>query len=87
MAKVTLTQRVMQYMEEEGSITSLDAFRELGVTRLAAIIFNLKEQGVPIKTETMYGINRWGDEVRFAKYSLIREEEDITLSLFGAIGE
>lgn len=85
MAKVTLTQRVLQYMQEEGSITSLDAFRELGVTRLAAIIFNLKEQGVGIKTETVYGTNRWGDEVRFAKYSLIKDDD--VIDLFGAIGE
>ena len=86
MAKTTLTQRVLQYMQECGSITSLDAFRELGVTRLAAIILNLKKAGVPIKTETMYSTNRWGDEVHFAKYSIITEEEDVG-TLFGYIGE
>ena len=85
MGKITLQERVLDYMEEEGSITSLDAFRELGVTRLAAIIFNLKEKGVPIKTETLYSTNRWGDEVRFARYSLIKEDEII--DLFGVAGE
>ena len=69
--------RVMNYITTFGSITSLEAFRELGVTRLAAVIFDIRKAGVPIKVETVHSTNRWGEEVRFAKYSIITNEEDV----------
>lgn len=68
--------RVLGYMQEFGSITSLQAFQDLGVTRLAAVIFNLKKAGVPIVKAMQVSINRWGEEVHFAKYFIVTEEED-----------
>lgn len=41
----TTQQRVFDFMLEEGGITSLDAFVELGETRLSARIFELKKKG------------------------------------------
>ena len=64
-------------MEQFGAITSLDAFKDLGVTRLAAVIFKLKKSGVPIKKDMLVSTNRWGEEVRFARYSIITNEEDV----------
>lgn len=69
---MTQAERVKQYLEETGSITSLDAFRELGITRLSAVIFNLKKT-VDIKTETVCFKNRYGENVYFAKYSIDKE--------------
>ena len=69
--------RVMDYMNEYKSITSLEAFRDLGVTRLSAVIFDIKKSGVPIKSERMQSINRFGEVVYFSKYSIITEEEDV----------
>ena len=77
MSKVNQQVRVMNYMEQFGGITSLDAFRDLGITRLSAVIFLLKKNGVPIKTETVYSNNRYGEQVHFAKYSIITNEEDV----------
>lgn len=69
--------RVMGYMEQFGGITSLEAFQDLGITRLAAVIFDLKKNGVPIKTDRVSAINRYGEQVSFARYSIITNEEDV----------
>ena len=70
MKRVTQKDRVLQFIKEKGSITSLDAFRELGCTRLSAVIFNLKEEGYEFDTKFESRKNRWGDPVSFARYSL-----------------
>jgi hypothetical protein len=44
---VSQKKMVLDYIREFGSITPLDAFKDLGVTRLAAVIFELKEDGSP----------------------------------------
>lgn len=38
-------QMVLDYIREFGSITPVDAFKDLGVTRLAAVVFALREMG------------------------------------------
>lgn len=68
--KITLTDRVLQYMKDFGSITSFEAFRDLGVTRLSAAIFNLRSQGYSISSNFETSKNRYGDKVSFARYIL-----------------
>ena len=46
--KTTQNQRVIDYIREEGSITQLEALRELGVMRLASRITDLRRKGYPI---------------------------------------
>ena len=72
--RVTLQDRVIKYLQEEGSITSMEAFQYIGVTRLSAVIFNLKKDGYAIKTEPESSLNRYGDKVTFAKYSFYDEK-------------
>ena len=67
--------RVLQYLEDFGSITSLDAFKDLGDTRLAATIFQLRKKGYDIISETQTSVNRYGDNVHFAKYFFKDKEE------------
>ena len=45
MATRTQTQRIIDYIAEFGSITQLDALRDLGIMRLASRISDLKRQG------------------------------------------
>jgi hypothetical protein len=61
-------QRVFDYMVEFGSITSLQAFADLGNSRLSATIFSLKKKGVIINGETLMVRNRFGDKCRIKKY-------------------
>ena len=63
-------ERVLDYMRLFGSITALEAMRDLGVMRLAAVIFDLKAKGVAIKTTTESAKNRYGESVSYARYSL-----------------
>lgn len=71
MSKITLQDRVLQYMKENGSITSWEAIREFGATRLSAIIYNLRyKEGLNIITKNISDKNRYGDPVSYARYYL-----------------
>lgn len=61
-------QRVFDYMAEFGSITSLQAFTDLGNSRLSATIFTLKKKGVVIGGSTMKVKNRFGETRYIKKY-------------------
>ena len=67
---MTQEEKILAYMERHGSITPLEAMNELGVMRLGARIFDLKESGIEIITETVTGKNRDGERVRYARYRL-----------------
>lgn len=69
-------QMVLDYISEFGSITPLDAFNDLGVTRLAAKIFELKKDGHDIRTELEHGKNRFGHATRYARYSFGKDERN-----------
>lgn len=68
--KVTQEERVLRWLRERGSITSLEAFREFGITRLSGRIFNLRKSGYEIVSERETTKNRYGENVSFAKYIL-----------------
>ena len=57
MDKKSLKQNVISYIRKHGSITSVEAFKALGVTRLSAIIYYLKEDGFEIDSVTEVGNN------------------------------
>ena len=63
-------QRVFDFMMENGTISTLDAFTELGETRLSAQIFSLKKKGVIISDETKEVRNRWGESRRIKEYRI-----------------
>lgn len=67
---MTQKQRVLDYIREFGSISSMEAFEDLGITRLSAVIFDLKESGHEFDTKTEHGKNRFGEKTSFARYSL-----------------
>lgn len=62
--------RLMRYLSEVGSITSMDAIKELGDTRLAATVFSLRKKGVNIISTTEKNVNRWEEKVSYARYVL-----------------
>ena len=73
--KITQCQRIVDYMRRFGSISTLEAFNDLGVARLASRIHDLKEQGFNITSETKSTKNRYGEKVHFKVYKLINSEE------------
>lgn len=70
MSKVTQAQRVLEYINEFGSITQLEAIRDLGVMRLASRVSDLKRSGIPIKSEWEPVKNRYGEVSNIKRYSL-----------------
>tara|TARA_R110000744_G_scaffold7534_1_gene26040 strand:+ start:2021 stop:2284 length:264 start_codon:yes stop_codon:yes gene_type:complete len=70
MPKETHKTRCLEYMKEHDSITSLQAIQDLGNTRLAQTIFQLKGDGHEITTQTIEVGNRWGGTTHVTKYTL-----------------
>lgn len=64
----------LDYIREFGSITPIDAFRDLGITRLSAVVFNLREEGHDIDKAIETGRNRFGNRTRYARYSFGKGE-------------
>ena len=69
-AKATQAERVLAYMMEFGSITQFEAFRDLGVMRLASRISDLKKQGYPIESNMETVKNRFDENCYIKRYSL-----------------
>lgn len=70
MKKPTQCERIVQYIEQFGSITPAEAINDLGCYRLASRICDLKRRGYPIHTEMITVKNRMGERCRVARYSL-----------------
>ena len=72
----TQKQMVLDYMREFGSITPLDGFRDLGITRLSSVVFDLREEGHDIKADIELGRSRFGNTTRYARYSFGKDESN-----------
>lgn len=67
---MTQKERVLRFWKTRKGITQLQANEYLGVSRLAAVIFDLKKEGYDIESEMVEVENRWGDKCRVARYYL-----------------
>lgn len=70
MAKMTQKEMVYKYLKEHDGITSLEAYEAFGITRLASVIFKLRQDGHPISSESLKVKNRYGVECTVANYAL-----------------
>lgn len=68
--------RIVNYMREHGSITQMEALKELGVFRLASRIHDLKEAGYSISGETITVENRYKEKCRVKRYALREERKE-----------
>ncbi len=69
-SKPTQNQRVLDYMEETGGITQLEALKELGVMRLASRISDLRKRGYNITSEMLPVKNRYGETCYIKRYRM-----------------
>lgn len=67
-----MLERVINYMKKYGSITTTDAFIDLGCTRLSEYIRQAR-QTLNIKDRWESSINRYGEKVEYKRYWI--EEE------------
>lgn len=65
---MTNKEKVLNYLEHHDGITSMEAFRNLNITRLSAIIFDLIKDGVEIEKENLIQKNNNGRIIQFTRY-------------------
>lgn len=70
---------VLNYLRNNSSITSVEAWKAFGITRLSAVVFVLRKAGYNIVTLMIEGSNRYGRSCRYAKY-VLREDNDESVS-------
>ena len=62
--------RIIRYINEFGSITPMEAFSDLGVTKLATRISEMSQKGVEFDRQFVKSKNRYGQPVYYMRYSL-----------------
>lgn len=70
----TQADRIIQYMQDFGSITQMQALQDLGCLRLASRISELRKNGHAINRRMIKVKNRYGESCSVAEYSLAVEE-------------
>ena len=76
-SKPTQNQRILDYIAEFGSITQLEALRDLGVMRLASRVSDLKRLGYPIISTNETVKNRYEEKCRIKRYSLAKRGDSL----------
>lgn len=68
---MTQNERVKRHLEKYGTITTLEAFRDYGITRLSARIWDLKHKdGLVITEERKVARNRFDEATHVSVYRL-----------------
>lgn len=68
--KTTQKDRIINYIREFGSITSWEAYSDLGITQLGARIDQLQKDGHVFRTEWESNTNRFGEKTDYKRYYL-----------------
>lgn len=67
---MTQKDRIIEYMKAFGSITTYEAFAELGITKLTTRISELRSEGIAIRGTKVDSKNRFGEPCSFMRYTL-----------------
>lgn len=65
--------RVLEHLERYGTITSIEAIKKYGCTRLSQYIHLLRKEDYEIKSVYKVVQNRYGDKKPIAIYTLIKK--------------
>lgn len=65
---MTQKEMVIDFIMENGSITTWQAFEEFGITRLAARIADIRKDGHEVHSETVQTKNRYGKPSHYTRY-------------------
>lgn len=69
---MTYTNLVLDYLKTHKGITSMEAFKLFGNTRLSATIYQLRQQGYKIVAKDKEVKTRYGRKTYVAEYSLVK---------------
>lgn len=67
---------IIAYMREHSSITTYEAFEQLGITKLTTRISELRRAGFKIKSQVYSGLNRYGKPVTYNRYWLGEDKDN-----------
>ena len=68
--RITQKDRILEYIRNFGSISSFEAYADLGITQLGARIDQLKKEGFKFRTEWESNTNRFGEKTEYKRYYL-----------------
>lgn len=68
--------RIIDYIKRFGSISPMEAFRDLGITKLATRVSEMKQEGIEFEQKYEASMNRFGEPVYYMRYSLKEEKEE-----------
>ena len=72
------TNAIALHLIEKGNITSWEAIKEYGATRLSAVIFNLRhKRGMNITNERVNFIDRYGTKSHYDIYKYEGELDEL----------
>lgn len=72
---MTQGERIIEYIRDWGSITTRDAFLDLGIARLASRIYDLERMGYQFDRKNVTAKNRYGEATHYTEYSLKEEQK------------
>lgn len=71
------TKAIMKHLQEYGNITSWEAIKEYGATRLSGIIYNLRHKyNMEIISEDIVFTDRYGSKGTYAKYIYRKKDNE-----------
>lgn len=74
---MTQKEEILQYIKDNGSITPMDAFYNLGITKLATRVGEMRRKGIKFEIVIEKRRNKYNTRtVRYARYFLSKEEAD-----------
>ena len=65
-----MKERILRHLIDYGTITSWEAYKEYGCTRLSQYIYLLKKDGYSFTDENEPFVNRCGEKSHFKRYRL-----------------
>lgn len=74
--KITQKERIVEYIKKFGSISSYEAYADLGITQLGARIDQLKKDGYEFETEWESKKNRYGENTTYKRYKIAEMIEE-----------
>ena len=61
-------ERIRKYLDDFGSISPFEAFRDLGITKLATRMSEMIRNGEKVTKRIETGVNRYGDKTHYVRY-------------------
>ena len=73
---MTQHQRIISFIKAHGSITPMEAFANLGITKLSTRIGEIERKGLASFSRTREtSLNRYGEEANYMRYRLKEDEQ------------